>query len=146
MIDAVRYAIIPNAKIVSRRNCPPEKRSTNPRNVPRFCSKNCCSLSAFTPGVGICPPRRYTASRPSVNRIRLRRSGMRKMFASFSNILLQDLEFAAGFGDFLLRRLGKFVRLNGESHGQLTVTKHLDGMLGPDHARLTQQFRCNRGF
>ena len=34
----------------------------------------------------MCPPKRYTASSASVNKMRLRRSGMRKMLASFSNI------------------------------------------------------------
>src|SRR6266436_1531628 len=78
--------MMPWAKIVNRRSWPPENRSTKPSRLPLFCSKNCCSLSAFTPGVGMCPPRRYTASRPSVNRMRLRRSGMRKTLASFSSI------------------------------------------------------------
>src|SRR3984893_15820003 len=38
------------------------------------------------PGMGMCPPTRYTASMASVNRMRLRRSGMQKMLANFSNI------------------------------------------------------------
>ena len=29
---------------------------------------------------------------------------------------------------------------------KLAVTQHFDRMLGPDHARLAQQFRRNRGF
>src|ERR1041384_3755200 len=86
MIEAVMYGMMPRAKIVSRRNWPPLNRSTKPRNVPRLESKNCCSRSALIPGVGMCPPRRYTASSPSVNRMRLRRSGTRNTFASFSSI------------------------------------------------------------
>src|SRR5277367_6017650 len=53
-------------------------------------------MSALMPGVGMCEPRRYTANMPSVKRTRLRRSGILKMFAIFSNIGYWNLGVNAG--------------------------------------------------
>src|ERR1044071_1112925 len=78
--------MMPSAKTVSRRRLPPLNISTKPRNDPRCASKMRDSAAGSMPGVGMCPPRRYTASSPSVNRMRLRRSGTRNTFASFSSI------------------------------------------------------------
>src|ERR1051325_7245779 len=71
--------MMPSAKTVSRRRFPPEKISTKPKTVPCCSSKKDCNRLASMPGVGMCPPRRNTARMPSVNRIRLRRSGMLKI-------------------------------------------------------------------
>ena len=80
MIDAVMYGMIPSAKIVNRRKLPPLNKSISPSTDPWPCWNNCCSNSVLMPGVGMCPPRRYTASKPSVNSTRFRRSGVLKMF------------------------------------------------------------------
>src|SRR5690242_2720294 len=155
--------MMPSAKIVKRRSCPPLNRSTKPRKVPRFCSKNCCSRSALIPGVGMCPPRRYTASSPRVNRMRLRRSGTRNTLASFSSMReftslglrllisallspgrfplvrnrrdrdLDNLGLAAGIRDLLLRRLGELVGLHGDGGLKLAVTQDLDARVAPIH-------------
>ncbi len=37
------YGMMPSAKMVSRRSWPPLNRSTKPRKLPRFWSKNCDS-------------------------------------------------------------------------------------------------------
>ena len=48
---------------------------------------------------------------------------------------LQNLELAAGLGDFFLGRLGKFVGMHGERNRQLAGSQHFQGMLGLDHSR-----------
>src|SRR5581483_6724615 len=94
----------------------------------------------------MCPPRRYTASKPMVNRIRLRKSGMRKTLVNFSSMLLQDLEFAASRSDLFLGRLGKLMSVDGKRGRELPVTENFYGMLGADHASLTQHIRRNGAF
>src|ERR1700675_4868669 len=105
------------------------------------------------PGVGMNAPRRYTASSASVNNTRLRRSGMRKMLASFSNMNSQfsvlssqsllllcagrrfhqfrrvgvdDLDLPARLGDLLRGRLGELVGVYGDGRLQLAVAQDLD--------------------
>ena len=73
------YGMMPRAKMVSRRMLPPANRSKNPKIEPCVELKNSCQRWMLMPGVGIWLPSRYTASSPSVNSSRLRRSGMRKM-------------------------------------------------------------------
>src|SRR5438045_3334118 len=83
---------------------------------------------------------RYTASSPSVNSTRLRRSGILKMFASFSNIgpqcaplrseeravlLGDDLGLAASLRDLFLRGRGELVSGDGELARKLTDAEHL---------------------
>src|SRR5512138_2346542 len=95
------------------------------------------------PGVGRCPPMRYTASMASVNSTRFRRSGIRKMFASFSNIGPQcasshlgddtlsgllsgdDLSLTAGLGDLFLSGLGELVCMHGQSGRQFAHAEDL---------------------
>ena len=69
--------------------------------------------------------------------------GNAKDVGQFVEHLLQHLEFAAGLTNLLLRRFGKFVRVNSESCGKLPVTKHFNGMLRPNYAGLAQNFRSN---
>jgi hypothetical protein len=53
--------------------------------MPPPCERNRFSRAwKFTPGTGMCPPIRYTASIMKVNSTRLRRSGMEKMFLKAS--------------------------------------------------------------
>ncbi len=58
MIDAVMYGMMPRAKTVNLRRLPPENMSTRPIAEPEFWLKNCASMSALMPGVGMCAPRR----------------------------------------------------------------------------------------
>src|ERR1700733_10184544 len=136
--------MMPRAKMVRRRSWPPVNMSARPRKLPRLASKYCCNLSAFTPGGGMWPPRRYTANSPSVNKIRLRRSGMRKMLASLSNIYLQDLKFAARLGDLFLGGFRKLMRVHGERGRELARAQNLHRMLGADHAGLAQDVGTDR--
>src|SRR6266851_10008939 len=132
--------MMPRAKIVMRRMLPPENKSTKPSNDPRLCSMYCWKSAVLTPGIGMCPPTRYTASRPSVKKTRLRRSGMRKMLANLSNItsrtsnqaLLQDLKLAASLGNLFLRRFRKLVRLHRDGRLQLAIAQNLYRTLGAD--------------
>src|ERR1017187_679647 len=91
MIEAVMYGIMPSPKTVNFRRLAPANKSARARAEPEFALKYCASASALMPGVGMNAPRRYTASSPSVNSTRLRRSGMRKMLAIFSNIKTSGL-------------------------------------------------------
>src|SRR5665213_3251284 len=86
MIDAVMYGMMPRANTVSVRRLPPANRSSRPSEEPEFWLKKCASASALMPGVGMCAPRRYTASMASVNPMRLRRSLILKMLRNFSSI------------------------------------------------------------
>ena len=63
MIDAVMYGMMPSAKIVSRRKLPPLNRSKMPRTEPAPCWKIVSSTRQLMPGVGMCAPMRYTASK-----------------------------------------------------------------------------------
>src|SRR5688500_5123942 len=130
--------MMPKAKIVRRRNMPPLNMSMKPKNVLEFCWKNASSLFASIPGVGICAPRRYTASKPSVKNTRRRRSGTRKMFATASKNLFMTLllrghrrfddpfDRTAG-GDYLFFRLGREqMRLHVNLAIQLTGGEDLE--------------------
>src|SRR4051794_29430480 len=95
------------------------------------------------PGVGICPPSRYTASRPSVNMSRLRRSGTRKMFAKASSSLFMvpsespallgfrayHLRRSASLLDLLHRRLGKMVGFHRNLTRQHASAEHLHAIV-----------------
>ena len=87
MIDAVMYGMIPNAKTDSRLMLPPANRSKKPKIDPELELKNSSHRVMLMPGVGMWPPRRYTASRANANANRLRRSGTRNMLANASNSL-----------------------------------------------------------
>ena len=80
MIDALMYGMMPSAKIVICDRLPPENMSYRPNIVFCACSASMRQRLGFMPGVGMWLPTRYTASSPSVNSTRLRRSGTAKMF------------------------------------------------------------------
>src|ERR1700730_3904195 len=158
MIDEVMYGMMPSAKIVRRRRLPPLKRSKMPRNEPAPCWKMVSSTRQLMPGVGMCAPMRYTASKASVNSTRFRKSGMRKRFlkasknrfmrlryflvpylSSVAN-LGHNLERSARCTDLFLRRRAKGVRVNGELGGQFTVAEDLDAVgLAANEAMCAEQ-------
>src|SRR6266849_1436478 len=127
--------MMPRAKIVRRRNMPPLNRSMKPRNPPWFCRTKSSKRSALIPGMGIWPPRRYTASRPSANRSRLRRSGTRKTFATASKNFItlplraDHLGGSSGSLDLFERRLREYVRLHLDLPAQLSGAENLQAVL-----------------
>src|SRR5208337_31003 len=162
MMDEVMYGMMPRAKIVSRRKLPPLNRSKIPSTDPADCLKRSSSTVVLMPGVGMCAPRRYTASSPSVKNSRFRRSSMRKRFANaFKKRFIpvpretrlrlsrtsQDyhLKHAAGLGDLFLRRGAECVGVNGELGLQLAIAQNLDGIRGAAHKTVrAQQLRRHR--
>src|SRR4051794_28968202 len=93
------------------------------------------------PGVGMWPPSRYTASRPRANRILLRRSGTRNMFANASKNLMvpsDSRRLLGGCADHLRRpsgllyliqcRLGKLVGLHRDFARQLAGPQDLESV------------------
>src|ERR1035437_3080118 len=92
------------------------------------------------PGVGMCPPSRYTASIASVNNTRRRRSGTRKMFANASKNLFMapfdsrrllrgrahHLRGAPGLLDFLHGRFREQVSLHRDLARQLAGPEDLE--------------------
>src|SRR5690348_1807542 len=157
MIDAVMYGMIPRAKIVSLRKFPPLKRSKMPRTEPCDCLKICSSTPALMPGVGICAPMRYTASKARVNRTRFRKSGMRNMFwrASTNRFIrvpcesplrCYDLKRAARFGDLILGRGAEGMCMNRKLGLQFAIAQNLDGIRYAAHKPVrAEQIRSN-GF
>ena len=97
MIDAVMYGMMPSANMVNRRMFPPENISKKLNSDPLDEFMNCCHAVVFVPGVGTCPPRRYTASSASVKNRRLRRSGTRKILANASKNFMGSLRFPAAY-------------------------------------------------
>ena len=53
MMEAVMYGMIPRAKMVSRRNMPPLKRSRKPNRVPELRAKKSARRLKSIPGVGM---------------------------------------------------------------------------------------------
>ena len=103
--------------------------------------------------MGMWLPSRYTASRPSVNRSRLRRSGTRKMFANASKNFMVPFDSrrllagrapitsrrAAGLLDLFQSRFRKVVRLHRDLAGQLPGPEDLQTVADfLDHAQLDQ--------
>src|SRR5690606_26379045 len=79
------------------------------------------------PGSGTKPPTRYTARMPSANRIRSRRSLIRKMLRNPCNACtLDDLRLAAGRLDGGLGRGAEAMGLDGQGLGHLAGAQHLD--------------------
>src|ERR1700676_1840665 len=104
-------------------------------------------MLVLMPGMGMCAPMRYTASRARVNKTRFRKSSMRNMFftASMNRFMLfcaapfytrrllsrrQNLKRGSGSGDLFLGRRAKGMRVNGNLRRELTVAHHLDAVLG----------------
>src|SRR5208337_281345 len=149
MMDEVMYGMMPRAKIVSRRKLPPLNRSKIPSTDPADCLKSSSNTLVLMPGVGMCAPRRYTASSPSVKNSRFRRSSMRKRFANaFKKRFIQfprearlryHLERAAGLGDLFLGRRTECVGVNGELGLQLTIAQNLNGIRGAAHKTVRAQ-------
>src|ERR1051325_6677849 len=143
--------MMPSAKIVRRRNMPPLNRSRKPNSVPWFCWTHSSKRSVLIPGIGICAPMRYTASRPSANRRRLRRSGTRKTLATasknFMELLLRADHFRrpAGCLDFFKRRFRKLVRLHTDLPFQIAAAQNFQAVLQlADHAALEQRTGVER--
>src|SRR6202030_987552 len=105
-------------------------------------------MLVLIPGMGICAPMRYTASRASEKKTRFRKSSMRNMFftASMNRFMLfcaapfytqrslnrrQNLKRSSGSGDLFLGRRAESVRVNRNLRGQFPVAQHLDAVLGP---------------
>src|SRR5688572_2783120 len=143
MIDAEMYGMIPRANTDRRLNAPPEKRSRKPKTPELTALKNSESATGSTPGVGMCDPRRYTASSANVKSTRLRRSSIAQMLRTVSTTLgtlLDLLDRAAGGLDGRLRGGRELGGRNGELLGELAVAEHLDAVvLSLDQARLTQR-------
>src|ERR1700719_426528 len=104
-------------------------------------------MVVLIPGMGMCAPMRYTASRASVNKTRFRKSSMRNMFftASMNRFMLfcaapsytqrllsrrQNLKRGSGSGDLFLGRRAERMRVNGNLRGQFTIAQNLDAILG----------------
>src|SRR5207247_4406486 len=118
------------------------KRSRNPNTPPCMALKNSARATGSTPGVGMCDPRRYTASRPNVNSTRLRRSSIAQMLRSVSRRFnLRDLLAGAPCRfDLLPRRRGELHRMHGELLGELAVAEDLAAVvLALDQAGLAQR-------
>src|SRR2546421_10478909 len=100
----------------------------------------------------------------SVKSTRLRRSGTRKMFASFSNILRLLLLFlffvldcrsnkdadhfgpATRFLDLLLGRLGKFMGMDRKRRFQIAIAQHLDEVIFTSQAILEEHIEGDLPF
>ncbi len=52
------YGMIPSAKTVALAKLPPTKRSYRPKSELAWLANAVTSAALFTPGVGMCPPRR----------------------------------------------------------------------------------------
>src|ERR1700676_1728776 len=104
-------------------------------------------MLVLMPGMGMCAPMRYTASRARVNKTRFRKSSMRNMFftASMNRFMLfcaapfytrrllsrrQNLKRGSGSGDLFLGRRAESVRVNGNLRSQFPVAQNLDAVLG----------------
>src|ERR1700722_4765037 len=104
-------------------------------------------MLVLIPGMGMCAPMRYTASRASVNKTRFRKSSMRNMFftASMNRFMLfcatpfytrhllsrrQNLKRSSGGGNLFFCRRAERMRVNGNFRGQLTIAQNLDAVLG----------------
>src|SRR6185295_18832630 len=134
--------MMPRAKTVSRRILPPANRSKKPKIDPWLRVKKSFQRWRLTPGVGTWPPSRYTASMASVNRTRLRRSGIRKTLAMASNnfmlvpqpgLLLagfcsDDGGLAAGLLDLFDRGARKQVRFHADLACQFARAQNLDAV------------------
>src|SRR5215471_11890948 len=125
---------MPRAKTVRRRRLPPAKRSKKPKIEPEPEVKKSSQRCVLIPGVGTWPPSRYTARSPSVNRTRLRRSGMRKIFANASTNF--PIKYLLLPGARLLRRRPDHLRA---SPGLLNLLQRRFGKLVSFHCDLARQ-------
>src|SRR4051794_20373454 len=102
----------------------------------------------------MCPPTRYTASSPSVNSTRLRRSATAKMFFRLSASMVlsrvrrglrHHLCRAAGGSDLFGRLAAELVRPYRERLGDVAAGEHLDVAALADEPVLAQQLRRDLG-
>src|SRR6185503_12730096 len=129
MIEALMYGMMPSAKIVRRDSAPPEKMSRKPSSAPPCFWRKSLRASLLIPGVGMCAPIRYTASIPSVNRIRFRSSGMLKTFfilVMSRSSTVQDLYPPPSGLNLRSRRFTEPMGLNSECTSHVALGKHLD--------------------
>src|SRR5688572_14260142 len=132
MIDAEMYGMIPRANTDRRLNAPPEKRSRKPKTPELTALKNSDRATGSTPGVGMCEPRRYTASSANVKSTRLRRSSIAQMLRTVSTTLgtlLDLLATAAGGLDLLARGRRELRGGNGELLRELAVAENLHAVV-----------------
>src|SRR5262245_26292819 len=138
MIEDEMYGMMPSAKIVARENAPPTNRSYSPNRPPDWLWNAPANARAFTPGVGMCSPRRYTTNSASVNRIRRFSSGTWKMLRNFSSMSLRlrsrELHAAAGRFDRLRRAGARRVDPNRQCRLHLAASQQLDRAPTPDDA------------
>src|SRR5512134_3056591 len=134
--------MMPSAKIVICDRFWPENMSYKPNSPDCVCSISCRSASGLMPGVGMCPPTRYTASRPSVNNTRFLRSATAKTFLRLSTAMLrQDLGPAARGSDLLGRLAAELVRVDRQRLADVPARQDLDLPRAADEPALAQQVR-----
>src|SRR5689334_572548 len=128
--------MMPSAKIVICDRFFPENMSYRPNIVFAAWSAIIFSASELTPGVGMWPPTRYTASSPSVKSTRLRRSLTATMFfsesASIYAPLRQYLCRAARGGDLFGGLAAELVRANRQLLRDIAAREHLDAARAGD--------------
>src|SRR3954452_15596587 len=146
--------MMPSAKIVICERLRPENMSYRPNIVFFAWSTSSASAWGLIPGVGMCPPTRYTASSPSVNSTRLRRSATAKMFFRLSASMVlsrvrrglrHHLCRAAGGSDLFGRLAAELVRPYRERLGDVAAGEHLDVAALADEAVLAPQLRRGLG-
>src|SRR6478752_5640512 len=126
--------MIPSANSAIRPRPPPENRFSRPRMLfpPKFCWI-ASTAEEFTPGAGMCVPRRYSARIAAVNRILPRMSrtlnAPRIVAIIACPSLLDQLARPAGALDLLARGLAEAVRVDRQRLGELALGEHLDGNL-----------------
>src|SRR3954467_12021891 len=104
-------------------------------------SANAARALMSTPGIGRGFPIRETPSRPSVNRIRFRRSETAKMFLRLFSIrffLRYGFRCSTGGRDLFRRLAAELVRADGERLGDFSPRKHLQGLPAREEARREQ--------
>src|SRR5688572_28455540 len=139
--------MMPSAKIVSLDSDPPEKISRNPGSAPPCFCRNSESASPLIPGVGIWAPTRYSTSIPSVNRMRVRCSGIFRIFGKLVRSgpnTRDNLVRSSRCLNLRLSRLAELVRLHGNGFLHLAIAQYLDRQCDPlNQARIDHRLRRN---
>src|SRR5690349_21246350 len=132
--------MMPSAKIVICDRFFPENISYSPNIVFFACSTSAASACGLIPGVGIWPPTRYTASRPSVKSTRFLRSATAKMFLRLSipSPLREDFGLATRGRDLLGRLPAELVCAHRQRLRDVAARENLD-LAGPVHEPLFAQ-------
>src|ERR1700694_1095585 len=108
------------------------------------------SAAMFTPGIVMCPPMRYTTSRPSVKRMRLRSSATANRFLMLSTAMadsiLQGFGSPAGGGDLLGGFPAELVRANREAFADVAAGQHFHPFRRAGHqAHFAEQLGGDHG-